>query len=308
MKIEKKFSIFIILVIVIITFLSGCTTIQLQNLIVDEKKIEKTSDILKIENIETIPKPPIFSGDPFTLYFIIKNSDEEKTIKDIKANIFDPSIFKIEKEGTRCTTSTPCSLLPLDQKIIEFQLKAPEKDEIASIEITPRVSFKVSFSMESNTIYDVVVVNLEELAKYQQAGKTLEVSRNKILSAGPMKIDVELINAEAIIAGRTGRLKFIIKNSGTGYLVDNIIPKNSLKIDMSNFEVEHDMKDLFSCSNGVCTNSDDIKIIGKESAPMIFTIKAPSNIDLWKTFTVVAKMNYTYEIRGNKDIRVIPAE
>ncbi|MBU5678692.1 MAG: hypothetical protein KQA36_02260 [Candidatus Aenigmarchaeota archaeon] len=308
-KEDKKISTMIIIFsLIFVIFFSGCTTIQLPNLIVEEKKVEETSDILKIENIETIPKPPIFSSDSFTLYFTIRNSDSEKTIKDIKINIFDPSVFKIEKEGEKCTNATPCSLLPLDQKIIEFQLKAPEKEEIASVEITPKVSFKVSFSMEARTLYDVVVVNLEELAKYQQAGKTLEVSRNKILSSGPMKIDIELINAEAVIAGKTGKLKFVIKNSGTGYLVDNVIKKGSLTIDMSNFEVEHDMKDLFSCSGGICSNTDDIKIIGKESAPMLFTIKAPSNIELWKTFTIVTKMNYTYELRGNKDIKVIPAE
>ncbi|MEM5813199.1 MAG: hypothetical protein QXU71_02470 [Candidatus Aenigmatarchaeota archaeon] len=305
---EEKIMQAIIISLTIVVFFSGCTRIQLPNLIVEEKKVEETSDILKIENIETIPKPPIFSSDSFTLYFTIRNSDSEKTIKDIKINIFDPSVFKIEKEGEKCTNAMPCSLLPLDQKIIEFQLKAPEREEIASVEITPKVSFKVSFSMEARTLYDVVVVNLEELTKYQQAGKTLEVSRNKILSSGPMKIDIELLNADAVIAGKTGKLKFVIKNSGTGYLVDNVIKKGSLTIDMSNFEVEHDMKDLFSCSGGICSNTDDIKIIGKESAPMLFTIKAPSNIELWKTFTIVTKMNYTYELRGNKDIKVIPAE
>ncbi|MEM5826276.1 MAG: hypothetical protein QXM64_02710 [Candidatus Aenigmatarchaeota archaeon] len=305
---EEKIMQAIIISLTIVVFFSGCTRIQLPNLIVEEKKVEETSDILKIENIETIPKPPIFSSDSFTLYFTIRNSDSEKTIKDIKINIFDPSVFKIEKEGEKCTNAMPCSLLPLDQKIIEFQLKAPEREEIASVEITPKVSFKVSFSMEARTLYGVVVVNLEELTKYQQAGKTLEVSRNKILSSGPMKIDIELLNADAVIAGKTGKLKFVIKNSGTGYLVDNVIKKGSLTIDMSNFEVEHDMKDLFSCSGGICSNTDDIKIIGKESAPMLFTIKAPSNIELWKTFTIVTKMNYTYELRGNKDIKVIPAE
>lgn len=304
----KKNSILILFSLVFVVFFSGCTTIQLPNLVVEEKKVEEATDILKIENIETIPKPPIFSGDSFTLYFIIRNSDKEKTIKDIKISVFDPSVFKIEKEEEKCTNATPCSLLPLDQKIIEFQLRAPKKEDIASVEITPKVSFKVGFSMEATTLYDVVVINLEELTRYQEGGKTLEVSRNKIISSGPMKIDVELINSEAVIAGKRGKLKFLIKNSGSGYLVDNVIKKGSLTIDMSNFEVEHDMKDLFSCSGGVCSNIDDIKIIGKESAPMLFTIKAPTNIELWKTFTIVAKMNYSYELRGNKDIKIIPVE
>lgn len=306
---KKSFTKFIIIFsIIIAVFFSGCTTIPLQNLIVEEKKVEETSDILKIENIDTMPKPPIFSGDSFTLYFTIKNLDEEKTIKDIKINLFDPSIFKIEKEGEKCTNSNPCYLLPLDQKIIEFQIRAPGKEEIAEVEITPKVSFKVSFSMEASTLYDVVVVNIEELAKYQQAGKTLEVSRNKVLTSGPIKIDIELVNAEAIIAGKSGRLKFVIKNTGSGYILENKIPKGSLTIQMESFEIEHDMEELFSCSQGKCTNKDDIKIIGKESAPMLFTIKSPSDIELWKTFKVIAKMNYTYDIRGSKDIKVIPVE
>lgn len=307
MKNTKKF--IIIISILLIILVSGCIEpmINLQNLQITEQKKEETSDILSIESIETIPKPPIFTGDSFVFYFIIKNNDNIKQIKNIKVIMFDPSVFKGSLEPERCSEYYPCSLLPLDQKVISFNLTAPTKEEIGNIEINPRISFRVIYTLEGSTTYDVIGINLDELAKYQQAGKSISLTRNKIITSGPIKIDAELINAEAVISGKSGRLRFIIRNLGTGSLLNNAIGKNDLRIDFSGLEVTNEMEELFSCSSSVCTNKEEIRLIGKESPPLLFTIKMPSNIEIWKTFTINAKVNYTYDTRGYKDISVIPA-
>ena len=307
---KDKKSLITIASILLIIFISGCIsgTLNLQNLYITEEKKEEISDILTIENVETVPKPPIFSGDSFLFYFVIKNKDNIKTIKNVKVILFDPSVFKVSSEADKCSESSPCSLMPLDQKIISFNLTAPKKEEIGNVEINPKVSFRVLYTLEGSTYYDVIGINLDELAKYQQAGKSLSLTRNKVITSGPIKIDAELINAEAVISGKTGKLRFVIKNTGTGSLLNNEIGKNDLKIDFAGLEVSHDMEDVFSCSSSVCTNKEEIKLIGKESPPLLFTIKMPSNIEIWKTFTINAKINYTYEARGSKEISVIPAE
>jgi len=307
---KDKKSLITIASILLIIFISGCIsgTLNLQNLYITEEKKEEISDILTIENVETVPKPPIFSGDSFLFYFVIKNKDNIKTIKNVKVILFDPSVFKVSSEADKCSESSPCSLMPLDQKIISFNLTAPKKEEIGNVEINPKVSFRVLYTLEGSTYYDVIGINLDELAKYQQAGKSLSLTRNKVITSGPIKIDAELINAEAVISGKTGKLRFVIRNTGTGSLLNNEIGKNDLKIDFAGLEVSHDMEDVFSCSSSVCTNKEEIKLIGKESPPLLFTIKMPSNIEIWKTFTINAKINYTYEARGSKEISVIPAE
>lgn len=307
----KDAKILIILISIFsIIFVSGCIgpTLNLQNLYITEEKKEEVSDILTIESVETVPKPPIFSGDSFLFYFTIKNRDNTKTIKNVKIILFDPSVFKVGSEPDKCSETSPCSLMPLDQKIISFNLTAPKKEDIGNVEISPKISFRVLYTLEGSTYYDVIGINLDELAKYQQTGKSLSLTRNKIITAGPIKIDVELLNAEAVIAGKTGRIRFIIRNTGTGSLLNNAIGKNDLKIDFAGLDVSHDMEDIFSCSSNVCTNKEEIKLIGKESPPLLFTIKMPDNIEIWKTFTINAKINYTYEARGYKEITVTPLE
>jgi len=301
-------SLIIVVSILLIVFISGCinSPLEIPNLYITEEKKEETSDILTIESIETLPKPPIFSGDSFLFYFIIKNKDDTKTIKNVKVILFDPSVFKVSSEADKCSEASPCSLMPLDQKIISFNLTAPKKEDIGNVEINPKISFRVLYTLEGSTYYDVIGINLDELAKYQQAGKSLSLTRNKIITSGPIKIDAELINAEAVIAGKNGRLKFVIRNTGTGSLLNNAIGKNDLKIDFAGLEVSHDMEDIFSCSSNICTNKEEIKLIGKESPPLLFTIKMPGNIEIWKTFTINARINYTYETRGYKEITVTP--
>ncbi|MEM7826727.1 MAG: hypothetical protein QXQ40_00705 [Candidatus Aenigmatarchaeota archaeon] len=296
-----------ILILVLLVFISECTNINLENLKVTETKKEETSDVLVIENIDTLPRPPIFAGDSFTLYFTLRNRDEQRPIENIRVTLFDPSVFKGNLNPNQCGENNPCSLLPLDQKLISFNLTAPTQEEIASVEVTPKVNFKVTYAFNGTTAYDVVIVNIDELTKYQQAGKTLDLTRNKLIGSGPIKIDVELINADAVIAGRTGRIKVVVKNDGSGNLIENKISKNGLRIDFGSLQVSHSMKNLFNCINNVCINiGDEIKIIGKESSPLLFNINAPANIELWRTLVIMAKVDYTYELRGSKGITVKP--
>ena len=198
--------------------------IEFQNVQTTEKTEKKTSDVIVIKRVETIPKPPVLPDDSVELYITLANNDEQETIKG-SVELFDYSIF-IPLDATK----KDFTLLPLAEKVIKFSLKAPSAEQIANVKVTPRVSFRVNYTFTGVTTYEIVVVNYEEIKKYQQAGKTLNLVTNKIIGSGPIKIDAELVGSDFILAERSGTLKFTVRNEGTGDLKGNKIEKDKMQI------------------------------------------------------------------------------
>ena len=312
----------ILLILLIVFLVSGCVedfgdfgfNSDFEGVQTQENIEEETADILVIQDITTIPKSPIPPGQDFELMFTIKNLDEHKTVKNIEINLFDPSIFTV----TGSDKETITSLLPLGQKIITFSLKTPSAEDIANVKVTPTVSFNVKYDFTGTTTYDVVVVDMKEIEKQQKAGKKITPTINKIIGSGPIKIYPELIGTDIILAGRTGSIKFLIKNEGRGDLEENKVAPNKLTI---NFERLVDgggdvteVPDGFDegTKSNTKSNNKEIELYQGESSPLIFKVKAPSKSELggapYKTFNIKADVNYTYELRGEMDITVEPIE
>ena len=315
MNIRKTSSILLILLIVFLV--SGCVedfgdfgfNSDFEGVQTQEKTAEETADILVIQDITTIPKSPIPPDQDFELMFTIKNLDDHKTVKNIEINLFDPSIF-----GESKTVNIP-SLLPLGQKIITFSLRTPSAEEIANVKVTPTVSFNVKYDFTGTTTYDVVVVDMKEIEKQQKAGKKITPTINKIIGSGPIKIYPELIGTDIILAGKTGNIKFLIKNEGRGDLEENKIAPNKLTI---NFERLVDgggdvteVPDGFN-EGAISKNNEEIELYQGESSPLIFKVEASSGSELrgapYKTFNIKADVDYTYELRGEMEITVEPIE
>jgi len=304
----------VLFIISIIIFTSGCIEGLNFGEIKPKENVEKaTADILVIQDIHTIPSSPIPAGSgpqEFELLFTIKNLDEQKTVKNIRVELFDYSVFKSENyEPDQCSRSSSCLLLPLGQKVITFSLKTPTASEIGHVKVTPKVSFKVNYDFDGTTTYDVVVINMEEIKKLQTAGKTPDLISNKIIGSGPIKVDAELMGDDKLIlAGKTGRIKFVVKNEGSGDLVGNNVEVGGLKITFPSGMTPEECPEGFNCVSE-STNTNKIQIYQKESSPLIFKIENIGDVPpIYKTFNVRTDVEYTYELRGSLDITVEPIE
>ena len=229
MKLAESHAIILLFLILLVSSslcidIINISGIEFQNVQTTEKTEKKTSDVIVIQRVETIPKPPVLPDDSVELYITLANNDEQETIKG-SVELFDYSIF-IPLDATK----KDFTLLPLAEKVIKFSLKAPSAEQIANVKVTPRVSFRVNYTFTGVTTYEIVVVNYEEIKKYQQAGKTLNLVTNKIIGSGPIKIDTELVGSDFILAERSGTLKFTIRNEGTGDLKGNKIEKDKMQI------------------------------------------------------------------------------
>lgn len=66
-------------------------------------------------------------------------------------------------------------------------------------------------------------------------------------------------------------------------------------------------KVYFSSSGNVFRNTENpIEIIGKESIPFLFEVLAPGSVDVYRTYTIYASVNYTYELRETVNLKVTP--
>jgi hypothetical protein len=62
-----------------------------------------------------------------------------------------------------------------------------------------------------------------------------------------------------------------------------------------------------SAGNNVFTNSlNPIELIGRQSIPFLFEVIAPADVGVYRTYTVFASVNYTYELRRTVEITVTP--
>ena len=231
MKAKKTLAFFLL---VLVIFGLGCVDFdlfkeQIKGLSINENTRKQTSDVIVIEDIKTLPVSPVFSGQDFRLYFKIKNTDPERTVTGVHVELYDPSLFGGNYDASAC--SGECSLAPLSEKTVFFDLTAPTNDQIVNIQSQKRISFKVSYDYETTTIYDIVVVNKEEVERQQQAGKTVNIAPNKILGSGPVKIIPDLMGDYFLLDGVTGTVRFILQNEGTGMLKDN-------QVEVDDFNVE----------------------------------------------------------------------
>ncbi len=62
----------------------------------------------------------------------------------------------------------------------------------------------------------------------------------------------------------------------------------------------------FICDKGVCKNRGPIELYEGISAPLYFVIKNVPDVDVFETFTVIAKIRYQYELRGSERVEIKP--
>jgi len=329
----KISAIFVFVTLIILA--SGCTLPWgVGDVIKISPNVEEVGykDILLIKDLKTLPLPPLLPDQQFTLSFLLENQDETKSAENVVVNLFDPAIFKSES-GSALTadekTKEIGNILPLGQKQVSYKLRAPTQEEIANIIVKPVVSFKVNYDFQTTTTYDVVVVDEDEILRLQKAGQTITIPTTESIGSGPVKIDIELLGSnKVILAGQDAVIKVQIIDSGSGALKDSEIQESSLEVEIPDEFVIEELppselnpnEKMFSCGGSnivgfgeattICVNTEPISLYRGKSSPLIFRLSIPKDAagGIYKTYSIKAGLEYTYELREQLKLEVKPYE
>ena len=243
----KKLAILILVAVVVLA--SGCTSSTPVK--ADEKTKKEIADVVAIGDIRTLPSSPIYTGRTFRMYITVKNLDKEKTINNVNVEIFDPSIFR-----PASSSKYVGDILPLGEKVVDFDLTAPEASVIANVETESAINFRVTYDFESVATYDVIVVSEDEIEKQMKAGTSIYLLSNKIIGSGPLRIYPELLGSEKgyMISGNSALLGITLKNEGSGIVQNNRVETGMLSVEFpADFEVSAPEFPTYETGNFIAT-------------------------------------------------------
>ncbi len=331
-----------ILIAISIILVAGCVSTG-PPISINEQRQTDTSDILVVENVATYPSQPITPGSKFTFSFDVRNVHGSAIAKCLHVRLYDYNIFKILENNDDPSKRCGSYQEPYPEEVVDkgdiypgvttrisYKLQAPTTDEISNLRITPTIRYRLTYEFTANTLYQIVVVDGDYLAKMEQAGKSVTASPINSIGPGPFKIYMSLMNKDKmVLAGSTGQIKIEIKNEGSGSSSSDFgrsIRKNALVIgipsdivksfDFSGAEgkfVQTSCPQEFGTGYTCVTNSDKIHLFQGSSSPLIFRFEAgeindPNNPNVvpYRIYTFRAKMDYQYLIDKEYQIEVNP--
>jgi len=265
-----------------LVFITGCTGLPFdlgnffRNDVIQVQPVyiqEGVRDVVVISNKQTIPSSPMLPNTPVLFSFIIENMDDLKDATNVDIEMFDAPTFYDQfmkdssgknlpcnngpqfcrptvNDETACSKefNELCTILPGEQKLVNFKLLSPKDDDIAGIKTETALSFKLDYDFQGSLIYVVPVVNFDEIIQRQRAGDTATLMLSKSQSSGPLQIDVEIQGTNYILADQTGILNFKIKNVGKGNILNSKVePTKFVVIFPPDLPVTGYPDSLFTC-------------------------------------------------------------
>lgn len=211
---------------------------------------EGVRDIIVVKDIHTIPNSPLLPDQEVVLSFVVENRDKIHPAKNVVIDLFNAPGFRDTatkqlcnsgagvckpEGGVECVSvtvvgqagSTQCrisSLLPGEERLIQYTLLAPSREQIANIRTQARLDFKVLYDFESTMNFVIPAVNKDEVIRRQREGETITMVFDKSFSSGPVRVDVEPLGVNYLLDGFETILLFHIKNVGSGNIRDSEIP------------------------------------------------------------------------------------
>lgn len=267
------------ILLLLVVFVSGCTlpfnpfggdVVDVTTSVINEGP----SDLVVIKDSIAIPHPPLLPNQNFIFSFVVENRDNMKSADNVVIDLYNAPLIKdshtkeicnvydpnkkpctprqgecIEQcELNPCTDSNKCSILPGEEKSINFDLLTPSEKEIVNIMTDISLNYKVKYSSGGSLLYVVPIINKDEIIKRQRAGEKTTLTVSKSLGSGPVKVDVELYGAPYILGGESATFLFKLRNAGSGTLEEN----NAIKI--GNMKIIFPM-DIFEVSNSEITSA-----------------------------------------------------
>jgi len=314
----------LILALVLIIFISGCTGMPdfLQGIFGRPEVKELPPDVIVVENIKTLPSPPVNAGDRFTIIFEIVNKDENEEMKNVIVELFDYGLCEpqdLEEQDWEKSTTTPYTysraynFSPLETEFVEWSFKAPENRKIAYLTAKCPIRFKVSYSYRSTSQVVVGVINQDERMRRLRAGQTISFIPNQTVGRGPVKIYFDFGASLPVITDSTLPVFITVEDKGTGLLEKIEAGYLLLKVhrDFTNpttcekFKFDAPEDDYNVYKN---TNDGDIEMIKRKSSLIRCSFDTPSEdeVEIEQTYFLYSTIDYSYDLNYEVDIQVKP--
>lgn len=261
---------------------------------------EASPDLIVIQNLKSIPSPPINSKDTFSVTFEIVNQEEVEQVP-ITYELFDYGLCTPPTSDTKITT--PINIAPLGTEFKEWVFTAPSNDQIAGLPTKCPIRFKINYVWEAKSQIDADVISRDRYDQLQRTGQFPSFTPSLSVGRGPIKIYLSFGTTLPMRTDSTLPIFITVEDKGYGLLGN--IPTGALTLNFGGLSNVDCGERFTSCGGGSCSNAAIIPMISKKSPELRCTAKAPS-VNIEKTFYITASLSYSYDLVGEVDVEVKP--
>lgn len=273
-------------------------------------------DVITIQNINVIPKTSVRPDDTFSVYFELKNQEENRRVPssedtdDITYNLYDYGLCSWTG-GTKYPQNKGNlePFAPLETKLIEWNFKAPSAEKIAFLSTNCPIRWKITYPFKSISQIDVSVIDENRLRDLQRSGEDTTYVPSLSVGRGPVKIYFDFGNTLPVRNNTNMSVYIKVRDKGKGLLGE--IPNSTGKMltlkAPEKFQNIECVKDYFTCNGNTCENTKKpIPLIKKETFEIRCTLETPETVNIQETFYITAELNYNYPILGKVIVNVKP--
>lgn len=264
---------------------------------------EQPLDVITVQNINILPKPPISDGDEFSISFDVTNLEEERDVEEVNYKLLDIGLCEwISGDDKEKSFTTVSPFVPKQDEFVEWTFRAPNAEDLAYINSKCPVRFKVSYSFDAISEIEVDVISTDKYNQLQQTGEFQTFVPTLSLGRGPLRIMMEFGASLPIKANTALPIYVTIEDKGTGLYAT--IPNHALNITVPTGFVLDNCGERFECSDNTCFNNDDIMMIERKSPTFRCSFTTPSTVTIEKVYTIEAVLDYTYDITKQVDVDI----
>lgn len=289
------------------------------------------TNIILIDKLISSPETTAYPEQTINIFMTAASHETDaRRTTPVNIQLFDAFIFKdasgqqtcnalpggCKPVGELCTMEQSCIFSAFDTKQLQWTLRAPTRAEIANIATQGTLSYRLLYTYNSSTNFDVLVVTENEILRLQQEGQTLSLPLQESRSGGPIALEFSQ-PVQFALPGGTVFTTVKVLNAGSGSLLNSTIAAGALTVEIPAALVgygevkppeEYFNPCLPQLDKLICTNKKPIQLIKKESIPLLFEIRnvVPDLAVPHRTFTLSATVSYTYEIRSSLTLTIQP--
>jgi len=304
-----------IILLVSILIVSGCVGMpdifNLSSLTGTQKtKVkEQPLDVITVQNINVLPKPPINAGDQFSISFEVTNLEEERDVEEVGYELLDTGLCtRIAGDDREKNFTTDSPFVPRQNEFVEWTFEAPNAEDLAYINSKCPVRFQVSYSFDAISEIEVDVISETKYNQLQQSGEFQTFVPTLSLGRGPLRIMLEFGASQPIKANTTLPIYVTVEDKGIGLY--STIPAHTLNLTVPsgfNWGSESSCGERFECpTENLCYNKENIMMIERKSPTFRCSLTTPnsSRVLVEKVYSIEASLDYTYDITKQVDVDI----
>lgn len=297
--------------LVAVLFISGCVNSNIPLLggigTLEPQTVEQSEDVLVVENLKAIPSQ-VYTEGIFSVVFLLKHQGDPETSEsadNVQVEIYDWGLCNPTDENVKNVIIKDLgSFLPGQSEYIEAEFQAPTNREIAKMQATCPISFKVKYDYTALTQVEAKVISENRRRTLERLGKFNYYTPRQSVGLGPVKIYFRFSEPQPFISDRTVKVFIKVVNKGNGKIEGGKIEKGKFTIEFpSDFKGVDCIK--FDCKNKKCTNTEPIDFIGDETNEIVCDVTLPKGVEE-KTYYITAKLDYTYSLDNRIEVPVLP--